>query len=394
MDDRSTSGGTSFLDEDIDFDMLLDDEPEVEQRGPRMLKARSKRRYKPARLRSAPNWSRIGAALFVAVVFLFVVGFAVSSYLGHRKAEAYKTYFSDVRDVLGQSDGTGKEIDDLLSQPSGADRAQLIGRIDKLAVRSQTYVRDARKLTPPDEMQGTHAWLVTALEYRTNCLVSLERAMTAALRAPRAAAAAPAVASANARCIASDVVIADSYGVNARKVLRQEGVSGVTVPTSQFVTDPEYGSVKAMANALARITAATPGKGGAKPATVNDGKTHGGQIGDTVVSPSGQTLSTQTLNEIPASAELALEINYQNQGDVQEAQIPVTVLLKGENSEPQQFDALLDKVDPDTTATVKVPLADVPTFGEQQQLCIEFGAVPGEKITSNNSVCYAVAFRQ
>ena len=146
----SDTHGTSYLDEDTDFDMLLEDDFDVEttdrpRRGiPKIGRPRPRDAYKPARLRANPNWSRIAAAGFVAVIFLFIVVFGVSSFMSHRKQAAYASYFTSVRELVVQSDAEGQEFDALMSKNGGVDRTQLVEGLQKLADQSATLATNAR----------------------------------------------------------------------------------------------------------------------------------------------------------------------------------------------------------------------------------------------------------
>lgn len=394
MDDR-TRTGTSFIDEDLDFDSLLEDsEPHGgEEAGGRAAGARAKGPYKPPRLRNTPNWSRIATAGAVAAVFLFVVGFGIKSYLDHRATEQYRTYFAQVSEVTDQSSAQGKELQNLLAQPSGSDRAQLIARVEKLSARAGKLVIEAKGIDAPDPVAGESQWLVTTLEYRRNGLASLQRALTGALGSRNASGSAAAVAQANARLLASDVIYSDSYVANARKVLATEGVTGVTVPESRFVTDPEFTSLKGVQLMLERLTSGGLGVATKKGKKVNDGKVHGGQLGAVTVSPSGQTLTAGTTTEVAGSDDLSFEVTFQNQGEVQETLVPVVIRISGENSEPQELKGTIDSVDPGGVGSVSVPMKQLPDFGQTVKVTVTVGPVPGEKTTDNNSAAFDVLFK-
>ena len=394
MDDRTPNGST-FIDEEIDFDTILEEDDAPQEPSRRMLKSRKRDAYRPKRLgRTAPNWSRIATALFIGAVVLFVIAFGVKSVLDHRKASAYKDYFGQVSEVTTQSDAQGKELSDLLSQPSGADRTQLIARLEKLTGRARTSLADSRAIETPDSMTTTHAWLVTTMQYRVNGLNGLQKAMIAALAAKDQNAAAVAVAAANERLAASDVIMADSFAGNARRVLAREKVTDVTVQESEFVTDPEFTSPKAMALMLGRLTSGrTAATKDGKVIDPKDGKIHGGQLGAVTISPSGETLSATGVTEIAGSDDLAFEVTFDNQGEGQETQVPVTITLKDENSEPQELNGVLETVDPGELASVQIRLEEVPTFGETLTATVQVGPVPGEKDPTNNAATFQLLFK-
>jgi len=260
----SDTHGTSYLDEDTDFDMLLEDDFDVEttdrpRRGiPKIGRPRPRDAYKPARLRANPNWSRIAAAGFVAVIFLFIVVFGVSSFMSHRKQAAYASYFTSVRELVVQSDAEGQEFDALMSKNGGVDRTQLVEGLQKLADQSATLATNARALTPPTALKPSHEWFVSTLDYRHNGLLAERKALTSALVAKDKTAAASTLAEAGQVLLAGDVMYVYSYAAAARAVLLAENISGLTVPDSPFVKDPEIGSPKAQALALERLSAAAP----------------------------------------------------------------------------------------------------------------------------------------
>jgi hypothetical protein len=238
-------------------------------------------------------------------------------------------------------------------------------------------------------MAGANDWFVTALEYRTNGLAGLEKAMSTALRSSDRTASALAVARANLRLQASDVLYADSFQTEARRVLADQDVDGITVGDSVVATDPEFSSPKAMALMLSRVTSGTNAKGKA----VNDGKVHGGQLTGVTASPSGKQLVADGLNVITLSGDLAFEVSYQNQGQGQETQIPVSISLAGSTGEPLQFTGTIDSVDPSDTASLKIPLDTVPTVGETMTMTVKVDGVPGEKMLTNNTATYQVQFK-
>jgi hypothetical protein len=160
MEDARMSDSSLF---DDDFDLDFEDESRgggaatvAPARAAKAPKAKRSGGYKPVRMRTAPNWTRIGTALGVAAVVLFILGFAVQSVRHHAKVSAYRTYFDDVKHISAQSTAIGDELNGLLSTPSGSDRALLIARIDKLATRSRKLEGQARALDAPKAMAGAN----------------------------------------------------------------------------------------------------------------------------------------------------------------------------------------------------------------------------------------------
>ena len=386
---------SAFLDEDLDFDLDFDspDVAAAPARSRRSFARKPKDAYRPRRL-GTPNWSRIASAIFVAVVVVFVVGFGVKTILDARKASAFRDYFSAVGDITKQSDTQGKQLEEMLASPSGADRGQLIAQLERMHNNSETLLRSARKTKVPDQLAETHQWAITALEYRAIGIDELRRSMATALAADDRAAAAVAVAEANTRLTASDVVFEVSYRPEAKQVLDAEGVSDVKIPESNFITDPEFTSVKAVKLSLDRLASpanAAPGKKGAGKCA--SGETCGGALGRVTVAPSGEALATSGVTEIASSENLAFTVPFENQGTVQATKVPVTVEITGDNlDEPVKLTATIDKVDPGQTGSVNVALSEPPLFGEVLTVTATAGPIPGEVNGSNNAARYQVTF--
>jgi hypothetical protein len=398
MDDARQAGST-FIDEDLDFDTLLEDDDFQEVSGRTSAipgvggSTKAPKRYSPIRLRVTPNWSRIAVAVLVAAVLLFVFGYGIKAWLDHRTANAYKDYLGQVSEIVNRSDAQGQEVSNLLAQPSGADRAQFVARLEKLEARSKALVKDAEAIDAPDGMALADEWLVTTLQYRANGMSALSRAMSNALVAKDREEAAATVAAANERFVASDVIYDDSFTTAARAALRADDVTGVTIPDSQMVDDPEFTSPDAMKLMLDRLRTGIKLTPGQKPEPINDGKIRGGQLGAVTVAPSGETLSTSGTTEIAGSDDLAFEVPFENQGEVQATQVPVVVRISGENVDPVELSGVIDTVDPGQIASVRVPVDEVPIFGEELEVTVTAGPVPGEEVVDNNSATYSVMFR-
>jgi hypothetical protein len=326
------------------------------------------------------------------MVFIFVLGLIVTSIMGARKNGAYQDYFASVDKLVSRSDAQGEELQTLLTEPAGSDRARIIARIDTLASRADKLVKEARAVEAPREMVPVHEWFVTTLEYRANGLDGMQKSLTNALGDSSPKDAAPDVASAVHRLLASDIVYGDSYATTAREVLAAEGVDGAKVPDSVFLKQTEWASPAAVQLVLERLDAAgsTAAKKGSK---VKVKGVQGTQLTNASLSPSGQTLSTTSVTEVEGSDDLAVEVTVQNGGEAQQTRIPVTITLRGDNTEPKEYKGEIESVDPGANATARIPISDVPTFGDLLQMTVKVAPVVGEKIVDNNSGTYQVMFK-
>lgn len=420
MDDRY--GSDTLFDADVnEFELLLDDADELDYVPHEPIEARTDetgqmrtvtatpsrqsrlrrgfRRqsgpYRPRRLHVSPDWSRLAAAAFVGIVLLFIVWFAISSFVAHRRQVAFEDYVTGVTQLMTQSDSQGEELSTLLQSSGRIDRANIVSRLDKLSVQADKLVARGRSIDMPDSARASRRYLLQTLEYRHNGLVAMRKAMTSALSTTSDKTAAVAVVAAMQRLVASDVVWADSFQTVLRDTLADEKVTGVTVPDSIMVKDPELASTRNMALALERLRAGVTAPIGAngKVKSLNDGKTHGGQLTSVTMIPSGQSLSSGGTTEVTGSDQLAFEVTFQNQGDVQETNVPVRITLSGDHTDMITLSGRIESVNPGEVASVRIPLDEAPSFGEVLKTVVQVGPVPGEKKTDNNNGTYELMFR-
>jgi len=405
MDD-SRHSTPSFADDFDEFDNLLDDEPAAATatmsartgrtgRMPAVHDVPTQKAAKGSRsLRISPDWNRIAAALFVGAIVLLVLFFVVSSIRDSRRNGGYKEYFTGVREIATQSSAQGEELDTILKDPNGGDRAQRIARVEQLAARADKLTKQSRSLDTPEQLATSQVWLDASLEYRANGIHSLGRALTTALDSKDTEASTKAISAAMSRLIASDAIWADSFVGESKSVLNADEVSDITVPNSSFVTDSEATSAKTIQAMLTRLKTSGKTTAAGKVDVPNDGKIRGGQLegGRVTVSPSGQTLALNQLTEIKGGEAIKFEVPFTNQGQVQLTEVPVKVVLRSDESDPIELSALISKVDPGETATAQVSLDTMPTFGEVLDMDILVGPIPGEKTTENNRASFQVQF--
>ena len=269
-----------------------------------------------------------------------------------------------------------------------------MGEAQKLERRAGALVTDARQLDVPKQLAASHTWLILTLEYRQRAFEQLRKGMTGALATRDQSVAAASLSDAMARMLTSDVIYQDSYQARARAVLKADDVTGVTVPESVVLNQRDAVTTKGMQLILDRLRSnrITTSKSG-KVKIVNDGKTHGGQLDQVTISPSGNVLSSDAVNEISGSDQLAFEVSFTNQGDVQETKIPVVITLSSDANPSVEMTGMIDVVDPGQTGSVTIPVDDVPAFGTTFDMKVMVGPVPGEKTVDNNGATYQVTFR-
>ncbi|MCW2925714.1 MAG: hypothetical protein JWM98_3118 [Thermoleophilia bacterium] len=408
MDHSRRSSGTGFADDFDEFDLLLEDDEPAEatatasrtgrlpavRRGGSGSKGSTDGAGRP-RLRITPDWNRVAAVILVGVVVLFVLYFIVSSIRDSRRDGAYKDYFGETRDIATQSTQQGVELANILAAPNGGTTAQRIAEIEGLSGRVDKLADRAERLDAPEQLATANGWFATSLRYRANGVEALQRALGSSIESKDQDASAAAVSAAFSRLVASDVVLADSFAVESRAQLKQDGVEGVQVSDSVFAKDLDLYGPKAVTTMLDRLKSsgsATPSGKGKAPTQCKEGKVCGGEVGAPTMTPSGTSLIAGGVVEVKAGENLAFEVPFTNQGEVQLTEVPVKITLRGEESDPITLTGVIESVDPGQQATAKIPLDVAPNVGETLDYDVLVGPIAGEKTADNNRTSGQIRF--
>ena len=374
--------------DDIEFDFF--DEPETREDEPRRrAPRRSGDGGGPPRRPVRPPAGftpllRLAGLIAFAILIIVLLVLWVQSCQGASKRNAYRHYMEKVTAIAQNSDQTGKEFNDLLTTP-GLKEADLEAKLDSFAQQEQQNAAQAKTLTPPGPLRAAHAALIEALQFRVSGLRGLADAFrtTAGEKTDQAAAAGQLLATQAERLTASDVVWDDLFVAPAKSVLQKEGIGGVAVPESHFLSNPDLASARSMVPVWQRIHGATTGG--------TPSGSHGSALLSVKALPQGQTLSASAENTVTASTDLAFAVTVQDSGQSQEVSIPVTLTIQ---RSPQNIvkKATIDLINPGETKTVVFRNLGQPPFGIKTTIKVDVQPVPGEKTTSNNSAEYPVVF--
>ena len=373
----------SERDSEIDFDFFEEPEPEEEEPRSRSPLRRSPRGPERPPTNYTPLLRLVGLVVgFIVVVVLLV--FVVDRCRGDSKQSTYQNYMGDVQKVATDSQTVGTQFQLLLAQP-GIKVAKIEDDLNGLAQRQAQAVQQAEAINAPGALRTENQQMITALQLRESGLRGMSAAFAQTAKTTNPTEAATVLANQANRFVASDVIWDDLFKTPAIAQLRQEDVSGIEVPDSNFVQTPDLASTRSMVPIWQRING-TPTTGGATGAGL-----HGTNIVSVKVLPGGQTLSESTENTIVASTDLAFAVAVLDSGDNQEVKIEVTLTIQ-QSPTPVTKKQTIDLINPDETKTVV--FRDFPSidFGELRTMRIDVDPVPGEKNTQNNSAEYKVIF--
>ncbi len=379
-------------DTDLDFD-FFDDDPEprevVEDARPsRPPPGRPPRRPPSARppVGMTPLLRLAGLIAFaILVVVLFV--FWISSCQGAGKKSSYKRYMEKVAVVAKDSEQIGRELNDALTT-QGIKFADLNTKLSGLAQQEQQDVAAARQMRPPGPLRLQHQHAVEALEFRVSGLRGLADGFTQASRSPKNVTGNALLLAGQAeRLVSGDVVWDDLFKDPSIEELRRQGVTGVPVPDSTFVPNPDYASTRFWEAILQRLQGAATTGG-------TSGGLHGTGLAtpDAVKAlPGNQVLSPDSENTVTASTDLGFAVTIEDTGDSQEVQVKVTLTIQ-QSPSPIVQTKTVDLINPGEQKTVIFRNLGQVQFATRTTVKVDIQPVPEEKNTANNSAQYPVIF--
>jgi hypothetical protein len=375
--------------DDLDFDFFDEDpepgEPFEEERPPREPPRRPPRRSPGGRppLAVTPLLRLAGLIAFaILIVVLFV--FWISSCQGASKKSSYKHYMEKIAVIAKNSEQHGRELNDALTTP-GSKFAVLTTRISSIAQGEQQDVAAARAMSPPGPLRLQHQEAIESLEFRVSGLRGIAQAFTSAARAPKNVTGNALLLAGQAeRLVSGDVVWDDLFKDPAIEELRRQGVTGVAVPDSSFIPNPDYASTRFWEAILQRLQGAATTGG-------TSGGLHGTGLVSVKAQPGNQELSSSTENTVTATTDLGFAVTIEDTGDSQEVQVKVTLTIQ-QSPTPIVQTKTIDLINPGAQKTVLFHNLGQVQFATRTTVKVDIQPVPQEAKTANNSASYPVIF--
>ena len=379
----------SSRDDDIlDFDFFDEEDApsweEPAESGPGPPRDRSRRRRGP-RFRGPGNLTpllRLIALIALAILIVVLLAVWVEGCAADNKRDRYANYLTEIGAIGNASARLGQELNTLLTTP-GLNEEDLDAKLGGYVQTAANQVQKAEDLDPPGPMVGPNEGAVEALQYRVNGLKGLQTTFKQATDETDASVAGESLVAQTRRLLASDIIWADSFQTPAVVVLDEEGIEGLDVPSSEFVTADDLINSSSLAAIWQRIQGASTG---GTPTGL-----HGNQIAYVKALPSGQLLSTTTETTIKVTDQLAFEVGVEDSGESQEVRIKVTLTIP-KQPDPIVKTAIIAIIDPGETKSVVLVVGALVPFGEQISVKVDVDPVAGETNTSNNTYEYPVIF--
>jgi hypothetical protein len=321
-----------------------------------------------------------GAALLVLI--LLVLG--VRGCLDSRKERAIKDYADNAEVLVRESNGQSKELFALLQGSGSPDQAvDAQNKVNGYRVQSASIVDRARDLDVPDEVAQAQRYLVETLEFRRDALARIADDLPDALGDESRRQGSEGVARQMQVLLASDVIYAGRFTPSLDESLRDQDISGVSVPASTFVPDIEWLQPARVAEA---ITSLRTGKSGGDQAS---GGLHGNGL--VAVTLGGVALVPGDSVTVQLSGDLSFEVQVANQGESTETDVAVKVKV-GQGDDATDLEGTIDTIAAGETKSVSIALEERPPTGQNVPVQVDVEPVPGEQKTDNNSQTYSVIF--
>jgi hypothetical protein len=391
----------SSYDDDIEFDFF--DEPETVEAAPRGRRPRAPRpggdgpRRPPMR---APTGlvplARLVGLIAIAIVVVVAFVFWVGACQGKSKHDEYASYANTVRAIAQSSSSLGTDFaNKLISTGASLKLSDLETSLQQFAQQEQQAYDAAQQIRPPGPLRAIHQRLIDALELRAKGLAGLGNELAQAPPKPNAQQTADETNALTAQgelLTASDVVWDELYRLPAKQQLQSEGVTGVIVPESHFVSTPELLSARSFGLLLQRLGAATTSGSSSSGSGTTTGP-HGDALLSVVATPGSTTLSPTAATTVKVSAALAFVATVKDSGNFPEYNVPVTLTISAGGSPIVQTKKIL-VIQPAQTTALTFTGFNLPTsaFGNKATVKVSVAPVAGEINVANNSATYTVFF--
>jgi len=381
---------STYDDDNIQFDFF--DEPETQEASPRRrLPGRSSggRGDGPKQPPKGPTGVvplvRLAGLVAIAIVLIVLLVSWVGACQGKSKQAEYQSYM----DKVGQIARTDKQLGASFANKLVAGtlkQSQLQTALEQYAQQEQQAYDQAQQIRPPGPLRAIHQNLINAVALRAKGLAGLANAFASPAAMRDATTAAQALTAQAALLQASDVVWEQLYRQPAIQQLKSVGVTGVVVPSSVFISNPDLVSARAFTIVYNTLHGASTGG-------TPSGK-HGDQIVSTRAIPQGVDLSTTSPTTVKVSSDLAFQVTIENSGDFQELNVPVTLTIAAVGSKPIVCHKRVLVIQPAQQRSVTCGNLQLPTsaFGSKVTITAFVGAVAGEINTANNKAVYPVFF--
>ena len=322
------------------------------------------------------------AAIIVVVVVVVVV---VTNALHSGQAADYQRYMTSIATILGKSDKTGSDLMTLLTNPGDTNRTQIQSQLDKFAADAQQQEVDAKALKAPKDLvdQSVHQMFLLVMSFRQKGVSELKPAIMNALDVQDTTVPVEQISHALTYLVNSDFIYNEVFVTKATALLQDKQLTGVTVPSTKFVPDTQITAPANVLNILIGLKS-----------TGDRLAIHGVALTKVVAMPDEKELTAGGTFNLTSSSDLIFVLTVENQGNMEEKNVPVLVTLQAAGSTtPQKVQVQIQQIKPKSETTIEVKGINPTAYGTVSTLKIKVGPVQDEKYQENNSLSAKVIFK-
>ncbi len=324
-----------------------------------------------------PRRTRIQRILILAAI-LFVVVFATAwwarSCQQNRKVASYRTYFQGVTVAINDSAALGKQLDQLVANPTRFSRKELAAKLAELSAKQNEIAVRADRLEAPDTLTSEQAVFSEGMKVRADGFKLFETTLLAAVGKKKVD---PAKLSALAGYFSGpDAYYTSRVYVPARNTLSKQGVSDVLVPTSTYYLTATTFDTAGLVEMLTSVGSSIKLAG-----------VRGVGLVSVIAQPGDIMLTRAGTADIPATADLAFAVKVENQGDVTEKNVAVKADLELPGGSVLTQSSTIATIAAGQSQSVTIQGFAIPpeALSKVSTLTIAAGPVPGERVKTNNT---------
>jgi CARDB len=318
----------------------------------------------------------VGVGVIVLLLILIVLG--IRGCLNERKERSFENYARDLNAIAAQAQQLSDDFFTRLSDPGNLSPLSFEAEIKSYRGSAENLAGRVEDLNTPDELKGAQSELELAFQLRRDALIGISDQISTALGTQGRKEAVDSIAGYMNYFLASDVLY-ERARTQIDAELQDQGISQ-QAPESIFLADQRWLDPLEVSSALALVS-------GGKQATSG---THGLALYQTTIQPGDVNLDPSSAATISGTGS-EIEVQVQNQGDSEEADVGVSFELTG-GTQTISGEATIPRIAAGAIQTASIPIEPAPDPGQQLTLEVTVHPVLGEQIASNNRSTYQVTF--
>jgi hypothetical protein len=312
--------------------------------------------------------ARLVLLILVLLVFFYIVG---GGFCSNREPKELQAYITKVNELADHSSRVAQGFNNL--RMPEVSRRELSSRLVRYSREEGDIENKAKKVEVPRALEKAHLYLKLSFELRASALMRYRPAVFNALKDQDLEVASGQVARALKDLALSDRAYA-LYASEAKRILREKKVFGVSPVASKFLPEDDYEKTK-LVPYLQQLK-------GVKSLE----EVHGLALVELVVEPKHVGYNpTKKLYSLPATQKISIKVTVHNQGNQAEVNLPIKATIKSE-AQPQEKSTqiIIDTIAPGQKQTVELTGLR-PTPGKVVNLLtVTVGPVPNETFVKNN----------